>query len=219
MIADIVDKKKIENIFDRYRPDIVFHSAAHKHVPLMEDFPDEAVKNNVMGTRMLARIAARKKVKNFILISSDKAVEPHNIMGLTKRIAEIIIQDMDQRRKTVFSAVRFGNVIGSRGSVVPLFKMQIKTGGPVTVTSPETTRFFMSIKEAAQLVLQAGSLSEGGEIFILDMGEEIKIDELARNLITLSGLTVGEDIPLEYVGMRPGEKMFEKLVSENEKLV
>lgn len=218
VIADITDKKKIEMIFKEYRPNIIFHSAAHKHVPLMEAFPEEAVKNNIYGTMIVARAAARKKVDKFILISSDKAVEPHNTMGLTKRIAEILIQNMGSKKKTIFSAVRFGNVLGSRGSVVPLFKMQIKTGGPVTVTSPDTKRFFMSIKEAAQLVIQAGAFSEGSEIFILDMGEEISIAELAENMIALSGFS-REDISIEYTGMRPGEKVAEKLVSEKEKLI
>ena len=166
---------------------------------------------------VIARAAARNKADKLILISSDKAVEPHNVMGLTKRIAEILIQDMGIKKKTVFSSVRFGNVLGSRGSVVPLFKMQIKTGGPLTVTSRETKRFFMSIKEAAQLVIQAGSLSKGGEVFILDMGEEISIAELAENMIVLSGFS-RDDISIEYTGMRPGEKVTEKLVSEQEKL-
>ncbi|MBN1521432.1 MAG: polysaccharide biosynthesis protein [Candidatus Aureabacteria bacterium] len=219
VIADITDKKKIESVFKAFRPDIVFHSAAHKHVPLMEEFPEEAVKNNILGTLVAARAAARFRTKKFILISSDKAVEPHNVMGLTKRIAEVLVQDLGRKKKTIFSAVRFGNVLGSRGSVVPLFKMQIKQGGPVTVTSPEATRFFMSIKEAAQLVIQAGALSKGGEIFVLDMGEEIRIEELAQNLIVLSGLSMRDDISIDFVGMRPGEKISEKLFSENEKLV
>jgi len=219
VIADITDEKKIDWIFKNYRPNIIFHSAAHKHVPLMEDFPEEAVKNNILGTKIIAKSAAQYDAEKFILISSDKAVEPHNIMGLTKRIAEVMLSDMDSKKNTLYSAVRFGNVIGSRGSVVPLFKMQISKGGPVTVTSPETKRFFMAVKEAAQLVIQAGALTKGGEIFILDMGEEITIDELARNLIILSGLQVGKDLSITYTGMRRGEKLQEKLVSEAEKLV
>ncbi|MCK5708871.1 MAG: polysaccharide biosynthesis protein [Candidatus Aureabacteria bacterium] len=218
VIADITDKKKINVIFKKYAPDIVFHSAAHKHVPLMEDYPEEAVKNNILGTKIIADASVKHKTDKFILISSDKAVEPHNVMGLTKRIAEIFILELNRKKKTTFSAVRFGNVIGSRGSVVPLFKMQIKQGGPVTVTNRETMRFFMSVKEAAQLVIQAGSLSIGGEIFVLDMGEEISIEELAKNLIILTGLVVDEDIFISYSGMRPGEKIREKLISENERI-
>jgi FlaA1/EpsC-like NDP-sugar epimerase len=219
IIADITDKKKIRRIFEIFRPNVVFHAAAHKHVPLMQDFPEEAVKNNIVGTRVVAESAAKFGAGKFILISSDKAVEPHNNMGLSKRIAEIFIQDLGKKKKTVYSAVRFGNVLGSRGSVVPLFKMQIKRGGPVTVTDATATRFFMSVREAAQLVIQAGALSKGGEIFVLDMGEEISIDELARNLITLSGLEVDKDIEIKYVGLRPGEKIYEKLVSGDEKLM
>lgn len=215
LIADIQDRTRIFQIIDCYRPDVIYHAAAHKHVPLMEFNPTEAVKNNVFGTKNVAEAADTFNVKNFVLISSDKAVNPPNVMGATKRVAEMIIQGLSKTSKTNFVAVRFGNVLGSRGSVIPLFKKQIEAGGPVTVTHPDMTRYFMTIPEAARLVIQAGSLAKGGEIFVLDMGEPVKIVDLAKNLIRLSGYSV-EDIGIEYTGIRPGEKMYEELLNDNE---
>lgn len=215
IIADIQDRTRIFQIMDKYRPDVVYHAAAHKHVPLMEYNPMEAVKNNVYGTKNVAEAASTYAVKNFVLISSDKAVNPPNVMGATKRVAEMIIQSLSKTSPTNFVAVRFGNVLGSRGSVIPLFKKQIQEGGPVTVTHPDMTRYFMTIPEAARLVMQAGALARGGEIFVLDMGEPVKIVDLAKNLIRLSGYSV-EEIGIEYTGIRPGEKMYEELLNENE---
>ncbi len=216
IIGSIRDKQKLNNVFKTYKPVVVFHAAAHKHVPLMELNPTEAIKNNVFGTLNVAEAADKYGVNRFILISTDKAVNPANIMGASKRIAEIIIQIKARNSKTVFSAVRFGNVLGSRGSVVPLFKKQIQQGGPVTVTHPDVIRYFMTIPEAVQLVIQAGATANGGEIFVLDMGEPVIIVDLAKEMIHLSGLKPGEDIKIEFTGLRPGEKLFEELLLDEE---
>lgn len=215
IIADVQDQKRILEIMELHRPDVVYHAAAHKHVPLMEYNPKEAVKNNVIGTKNVATAADVFGVRTFVLVSSDKAVNPTNVMGSTKRIAEMIIQELAKTSQTKFVAVRFGNVLGSRGSVIPLFKKQIQTGGPVTVTHPDMTRYFMTIPEASRLVMQAGALASGGEIFVLDMGEPVKIMDLAKNLIQLSGYTI-EEIGIQFSGIRPGEKMYEELLGENE---
>ncbi len=215
IIADIQDRHRVFDVMGKYKPDVVYHAAAHKHVPLMEYNPKEAVKNNVIGTKNLAEAADTFSVGTFVLISSDKAVNPTNVMGSTKRIAEMVIQELDKHSQTRFVAVRFGNVLGSRGSVIPLFKKQIQTGGPVTVTHPDMTRYFMTIPEASRLVMQAGALASGGEIFVLDMGEPVKIVDLAKNLIKLSGYTE-EEIGIKYSGIRPGEKMYEELLGKNE---
>lgn len=218
LIASVRNTKKIDELFKEYRPDIVYHAAAHKHVPLMEDSPNEAVKNNVFGTLNVARAADKYKTKRFILISTDKAVNPTNVMGATKRMCEMIVQTMNNRSKTEYVAVRFGNVLGSNGSVIPLFKKQIKNGGPVTVTHPDIIRYFMTIPEAVSLVLQAGAYAKGGEIFILDMGKPVKIADMARNLIKLSGYEPDIDIKIEYTGLRPGEKLYEELLMKEEGL-
>ncbi len=215
-IASVRDRAKLEHIFRTHNIDVVFHAAAHKHVPLMETNPEEAVKNNVFGTLKLVETADKFHVKNFVQISTDKAVNPTSVMGATKRICEMIIQMMDRRSETNFVAVRFGNVLGSNGSVIPLFKEQIRTGGPVTVTHPDIIRYFMTIPEAVSLVLTAGGLAKGGEIFILDMGEPVKIRVLAENLIRLSGFKPYEDIKIEYTGLRPGEKLYEELLLNEE---
>lgn len=217
-ISDIQDKDKMERVFYKYRPQVVFHAAAHKHVPLMERHPGEAIKNNVIGTINVAEAASQAGSNIFVLISSDKAVKPSNILGATKRLAEIVIQWMNSQSETKFVAVRFGNVLGSRGSVVPLFKKQIALGGPVTVTHPDMVRYFMTIPEAVQLVIQAGAFAQGGEIFVLDMGLPVKILDLARDLISLSGQEPGKDIKIEITGSRPGEKLVEELLTEQEKL-
>lgn len=219
IIADIQDVLRIESIFQKYRPTIVYHAAAHKHVPLMEMNPVEAVKNNVIGTRNVAEASAKYGVKRFILISSDKAVNPTSVMGATKRAAEMIIHDQNSLSKTVFAAVRFGNVLGSRGSVIPLFKKQIENGGPVTVTHMDMVRYFMTIPEAVQLVIQASMLAQGGEVFVLDMGKPVRIYDLARDLIRLSGFEPEKDIPIVVTGIRPGEKLYEELLTEEEGLL
>jgi FlaA1/EpsC-like NDP-sugar epimerase len=216
VICDIADQSRVEVIFDKYRPEVVIHAAAHKHVPLMELNPGEAIKNNVVGTRTVADAADKFGVGNFVMISTDKAVNPTSMMGSSKRVAEMYVQDLNRTSKTHFVTVRFGNVLASEGSVVPIFKKQIAQGGPVTVTHPEMKRYFMTIPEASQLVLQAASMGKGGEIFLLDMGEPVKIVDLARELITLSGFRPGEDIEITFTGLRPGEKLFEELSIKGE---
>jgi len=215
-IADVRDKPRINSIFEKHRPAVVFHAAAHKHVPLMELHPAEAVKTNVFGTRNVAEAAIRLKTKVFVMISTDKAVNPSSVMGATKRMAESIIQQANLTSETVFTAVRFGNVLGSNGSVVPVFQKQIADGGPVTVTDPEMTRYFMTIPEAVQLVIQAGVMARGGEVFILDMGEPVKIVDMAKDMIRLSGLEPEKDIKIIFTGIRPGEKLFEELLTITE---
>ncbi|AVK82724.1 hypothetical protein C3943_03710 [Lysinibacillus sp. B2A1] len=215
IIADIQDRDRIFEVISEYLPDVIYHAAAHKHVPLMEYNPREAVKNNILGTKNVAEAAHEFDIGNFVMISTDKAVNPPNVMGATKRVAEMIVQNLAQESNTKFAAVRFGNVLGSRGSVIPLFKKQIAAGGPITVTHPDMTRYFMTIPEASRLVLQAGTLGGNGEIFVLDMGEPVKILDLARNLILLSGFTEDE-INIEYTGLRPGEKMYEELLNQEE---
>lgn len=216
IIGSVRDIDKLNYLFARFKPEVVFHAAAHKHVPLMENNPGEAVKNNIFGTKNVTAMADKYNSEKFVLISTDKAVNPTNVMGATKRIAEMVIQNFDARSQTNFTAVRFGNVLGSCGSVVPIFKEQISEGGPVTVTHKEVTRYFMTIPEAVQLVMQAGSISNGGEVFVLDMGEPVKILDLARDLISLSGLEPGKDIEIEITGLRPGEKLHEELLNESE---
>ena len=218
LIGSVRNGRKVNSVFEKYRPDIVYHAAAHKHVPLMEDSPNEAIKNNVFGTYKVALAADRYKTSKFVLISTDKAVNPTNIMGASKRMCEMIIQVFNNRSKTEYVAVRFGNVLGSNGSVIPLFRKQIEEGGPVTVTHPDIIRYFMTIPEAVSLVLQAGASAKGGEIFVLDMGKPVKIADLARNMIRLSGLKEGVDIEIKYTGLRPGEKLYEELLMEEEGL-
>jgi FlaA1/EpsC-like NDP-sugar epimerase len=215
-IGSICDQERLEQIFSTYRPDVVFHAAAHKHVPLMETSPREAVLNNIFGTLNVIQEADRYKAGHFIFISTDKAVNPVSVMGATKRMGEILVQYYAARSQTCFTAVRFGNVLGSHGSVIPFFKRQIVEGGPVTITHPDITRYFMTIPESARLVIQAGGMARGGEIFILDMGEPMRVEDLARKLIRLSGLTPGEDIEIRYVGLRPGEKLHEELLMDSE---
>lgn len=216
IIADVQDKERMKEVMQAYKPYVVYHAAAHKHVPLMEYNPQEAIKNNVLGTRNTAEAAKLAEVSKFVMVSTDKAVNPPNVMGASKRVAEMVIQSMNnETSKTDFVAVRFGNVLGSRGSVIPLFKKQIEAGGPVTVTHPDMTRYFMTIPEASRLVLQAGALATGGEVFVLDMGKPVKIVDLAKNLIRLSGYKE-EDIGIEFSGIRPGEKLFEELLNKDE---
>lgn len=216
LIASVRNSKRINNIFEEYRPQVVYHAAAHKHVPLMEKSPNEAIKNNVFGTLKTVQAADKYAVEKFVMISTDKAVNPTNIMGASKRICEMIIQTYNNRSETEFVAVRFGNVLGSNGSVIPLFRKQIAEGGPITVTHPDIIRYFMTIPEAVSLVIQAGAYAKGGEIFILDMGDPVKIVDLARNLIRLSGYTPNEDIMIEFTGLRPGEKLYEELLMKEE---
>jgi FlaA1/EpsC-like NDP-sugar epimerase len=216
IIGDIRDRERMRRIFEKYRPYAVFHAAAHKHVPLMEENVAEAITNNVLGTKNVAELSAEYGVDHFVLISTDKAVRPTNVMGATKRVAELIVQEVAQMTNRNFVAVRFGNVLGSRGSVVPTFMRQIESGGPVTVTHPEMRRYFMTIPEAVQLVLQAGAIGKGGEVFVLDMGEPVRILDLATDLIRLSGLEVGSDVEIRFTGTRPGEKLYEELFFDSE---
>ena len=219
LIGSVRNTSRINSVMKTYHPDIVFHAAAHKHVPLMEDSPNEAIKNNVMGTFKTATAAARYGVKKFVLISTDKAVNPTNIMGASKRLCEMVVQMMDRKNpNTSYVAVRFGNVLGSNGSVIPLFKKQIAEGGPVTVTDKRIIRYFMTIPEAVSLVLQASYYATGGEIFVLEMGDPVKIDDMARNLIRLSGFTPDVDIKIVYTGLRPGEKLYEEMLMNEEGL-
>ena len=216
LIGSVRNTRRVDDVVGKYKPDLIFHAAAHKHVPLMEDSPNEAIKNNVFGTYKMAKAAAKYGVKRFVLISTDKAVNPTNIMGASKRLCEMVVQMMNRESRTEFVAVRFGNVLGSNGSVIPLFKKQIEAGGPVTVTHPDIIRYFMTIPEAVSLVLQAGYYAKGGEIFILDMGEPVKIDDMARNMIRLSGYEPDVDIRVVYTGLRPGEKLYEELLMKEE---
>jgi len=217
VVADIRDRDKMDKIFKKYRPEVVFHAAAHKHVPMMEFHPDEAVMNNIIGTKNVAELADEYGAERVVMISTDKAINPTSVMGASKRVAEMVVKDLGSGNKTKFVAVRFGNVLESNGSVVPMFKQQIAEGGPVTVTDREVKRYFMTLPEASQLVIQAGALGKGGEVFVLDMGEPVKVLDMAEELIRLSGLEVGEDIEIKIVGLRPGEKMFEEIMTEEER--
>lgn len=216
LIADVRDINRMRRIYQQYSPEVIFHAAAHKHVPLMERNPSEAIYNNILGTRVVATLADQFNAETFVLVSTDKAVNPTNVMGASKRVAEMVVQELAGRSKTRFMAVRFGNVLGSRGSVIPLFKRQIEQGGPITITHPEIIRYFMTIPEAAQLVLQAGALGQGGEVFVLDMGDPVKIVDLARDMIKLSGLEPDVDVEIKFTGLRPGEKLYEELLTAEE---
>jgi FlaA1/EpsC-like NDP-sugar epimerase len=217
VVADVNDRPKISHVMEEHRPQVLFHAAAHKHVPLLEENPEEALLNNFVGTMSVAELAHRAGLGSFVLVSTDKAVNPTSFMGASKKLAELFVQAFDKQSETRFVTVRFGNVLGSTGSVVPLFERQIREGGPVTITDPEVSRYFMTVQEAAQLILQAGAMGQGGEIFILDMGEPVRIIDLARELIDLTGLEAEKDIPIRYTGLRPGEKLYEELWSEDEK--
>jgi FlaA1/EpsC-like NDP-sugar epimerase len=219
VIGDILDEYKVGQVLQEHAPEVIFHAAAYKHVPIMETHPIDAIRNNIMGTWNMASKSCAQGVQRFVLISTDKAVKPTSIMGTTKRVAEMICQGFNQEGSTRFIAVRFGNVLESNGSVIPYFRRQIAHGGPVTVTHPDVTRYFMTIPEAAQLVLQAGAMGAGGEVYLLDMGDPIKILDLAKDLITLSGLTLGEDIDIKFIGLRPGEKLHEELITDKEKFI
>jgi FlaA1/EpsC-like NDP-sugar epimerase len=219
VIGDITRRERVEFLYETFRPEIVFHAAAYKHVPMMENNPEEAVHTNVYGTKVIADVSVEYGVKKFVMVSTDKAVNPTNVMGASKRIAEIYIQTLNNKTDVAFITTRFGNVLGSNGSVIPRFRKQIEEGGPVTVTHPEVTRFFMTIPEACQLVLQAGTLGNGGEIFIFDMGKSVKIVDLAKKMIKLSGLEVGTDIDIQFTGLRPGEKLYEELLNDRENTV
>jgi FlaA1/EpsC-like NDP-sugar epimerase len=216
VIADIRNAERMRNVFNTFKPDLVFHAAAYKHVPMMENNPSESIYTNILGTRIVADLAVEFKVGKFVMISTDKAVNPTNVMGASKRIAEIYIQSLGKHASTKFITTRFGNVLGSNGSVIPRFKKQIEQGGPVTITHPDITRFFMTIPESCQLVLEAGSMGSGGEIFLFDMGKSVKIVDLARKMIRLSGLKEDTDIKITYTGLRPGEKLYEELLSSSE---
>ena len=216
IVADVGDEARMRRIFENHRPQIILHAAAHKHVPLMETNASEAIRNNVLGTARLGKFAGEYGVDVFVMISTDKAVRPTSVMGASKRVAELVVQDLDRRYRTRFVAVRFGNVLGSAGSVIPIFREQIRNGGPVTITHQDMVRFFMTIPEASQLVLQAGAMGKGGEIFVLDMGEPVRIVDLAHEMIRLSGLKPGEDIDVVFTGVRPGEKLYEEMGTDEE---
>jgi FlaA1/EpsC-like NDP-sugar epimerase len=217
IVADIRDRDKMDKIFKNHKPEVVFHAAAHKHVPMMEYHPDEAVMNNIIGTKNVAELAEKYGAERVVMISTDKAINPTSVMGASKQVAEMVVKDLGSKSNTIFAAVRFGNVLESNGSVVPMFKQQIAEGGPVTVTDKEVKRYFMTLPEASQLVIQAGALGRGGEVFVLDIGEPVKVLDLAKELIRLSGLEVGEDINIKIIGLRPGEKLFEELLTEEER--
>jgi FlaA1/EpsC-like NDP-sugar epimerase len=219
VIGDIRNNERMENLFRTFRPQVVYHAAAYKHVPMMENNPSEAVRTNVLGTKVIADLSVKYNVEKFVMVSTDKAVNPTNVMGASKRIAEIYTQSLSGRSSTKFVTTRFGNVLGSNGSVIPRFRQQIEAGGPITITHPDITRYFMTIPEACQLVLEAGALGKGGEIFIFDMGQSVKIIDLAKKMIQLSGLTLGKDIQIVYTGLRPGEKLYEELLNDSENTV
>ena len=217
IIGDVSNPKRMKKVFSTFKPEIVYHAAAYKHVPMMENNPCEAIQTNILGSRILANLAIEFEAGSFVMVSTDKAVNPTNVMGASKRIAEIYTQSLNKKSSTKFITTRFGNVLGSNGSVIPLFKKQIENGGPITVTDPKITRFFMTIPEACQLVLEAGSTGQGGEVFVFDMGKSVKIIDLAMQMIKLSGLEEGKDIKIQYTGLRPGEKLYEELLGDSEK--